>query len=315
MSAGSDWATRFEACQRRHGRFLWSLSYRMTGVAADADDVVQETWARALVARPNADVPLEPWLTRVAMNVAQDRLRERQKRGYVGPWLPSPIDTELEGVDGPAAAPASARYELLESVGVAFLLALESLTPNQRAVLVLRDVFDFSVIETMQALGLSESSVKTTLHRARAALEGYERSRVPLNQATQARAREALETLFTALTTGDVTTLTQLLREDVTSLSDGAGQYFAARKPVIGRERYVLYQRRLIELRGLPTSFSSVMLNGLPAFVFTLAPGRPREPVRSTLGVTLDREGRIATVVTTVADHKLTHVRFAAGEG
>src|SRR5687768_711266 len=133
-----------------HRHFLWGLCYRMTGSAADADDLVQETFVRA-IERPPVDMRdgWRAWLARVATNLAIDALRRRKRREYIGPWLPAPIDTAGEA-SPPAHEIASPeistehRYDLVESVSVAFLLALEHLTPRQRAVLILRDVFDYT---------------------------------------------------------------------------------------------------------------------------------------------------------------------------
>src|SRR5436190_13607733 len=125
----------------------------MTGNAADADDIVQDTFVRALEKRAtDMEAPLRPWLINVAMNLSRDQLRRRRRREYFGPWLPAPVLTE--GNDGSAldrpvmeSTPAR-RYDIMESVSMAFLLALEALTPAQRAVLILRDVFDYSTNET-----------------------------------------------------------------------------------------------------------------------------------------------------------------------
>ena len=163
-----DYAALFSDQQR----FLWGLCYRMTGNAADADDLVQETFVRALDRPPaRIDEPWRPWLVRVAMNLARDVLRRRRRSPYRGNWLPSPVETSAEDVP-PAyevpegsGSPTEGRYELLESVSFAFLLALEALTPSQRAVLLLRDVFDYAVRETADALGMSEANVKVTHHR------------------------------------------------------------------------------------------------------------------------------------------------------
>src|SRR5262245_50974510 len=163
-----------------HRPLLWSLCYRMLGSAADAEDVVQDTFVRAIEhPPPRADMPIRPWLVKVALNRARDLLRHRRRRRYVGPWLPSPIDTGDES-SPPAHEPVvdgieslEGRYDLLESVSFAFLLALEALTPSQRAVLLLRDVFDYTVHEAADALDMTQASVKTTLHRARRAMDSY----------------------------------------------------------------------------------------------------------------------------------------------
>src|SRR5258705_13309027 len=133
-----------------HKRFLWGVCYRMTGSAADADDIVQDTFVRALE-KPPADMnaPLRPWLVKVALNLSRDQLRKRRRREYFGPWLPSPVMTEGDSqlaLDDPPALEMSpvARYAFHESVTLPFLLALEALTPPQRAGLLLPDVFDNS---------------------------------------------------------------------------------------------------------------------------------------------------------------------------
>ncbi|HLK36830.1 MAG TPA: sigma-70 family RNA polymerase sigma factor, partial [Polyangiaceae bacterium] len=140
--------TTVVAAFNEHRRLLWGLGYRMTGSAADADDVLQETFVR-FVERPPVRMadPLKPWLVHVAMNVARDTLRRRKRRGYVGPWLPTPVES-TDDLAQSSEAPGDARYELRESASYAFLVALEALQPRQRAVLLLRDVLDYSVQET-----------------------------------------------------------------------------------------------------------------------------------------------------------------------
>ena len=137
-------ASAFEEIFRAHERFIWGLCYRMAGNAADADDLAQETFVRAWERPPaRTDEPWRPWLVRVAMNLSRDLLRRRKRRGYEGPWLPSPIETGDEFTP-PSYEPVdeegnpAARYDMLESASFAFLLALEALTPAQRAVLLLR---------------------------------------------------------------------------------------------------------------------------------------------------------------------------------
>ncbi|HKX28697.1 MAG TPA: sigma-70 family RNA polymerase sigma factor, partial [Blastocatellia bacterium] len=184
---------------KEHERFLWGLCYRLTGNAADADDLVQETFIRALKSPPaRTDEPWRPWLVRVAINLGRDLLRQRKRRGYDGPWLPSPIEAGAEALEsevGPSdeRGDPAARYDLLESVSFAFLLALEALTPTHRAVLLLRDVFDYSVKESASALEITEQNVKTTLHRARRIMLNYDKSRPLPDQALSEQSRQVME--------------------------------------------------------------------------------------------------------------------------
>jgi RNA polymerase sigma-70 factor (ECF subfamily) len=296
-----------------HERLLWNVCYRMTGVAADADDLVQETFLRA-VERPPADTAsaLRPWLMRVAINLARDQLRRRRRRGWSGPWLPSPLETG-EDEASPAYEPSSTegRYDLLESCTFAFLLALEALTPQQRAVLLLRDVFEYSVAETASALALSEANVKTTHHRARRAMAAYDRTRRPPTRALQDSTRQALERFLAALTRGDANTIEAALNPDVVALSDGGGEFHAARKPVVGRPRVAHLYRRLVELGGAHARIAIRMLNGLPAFVIDFGPVKPGYPPRGVIRLDLDDEGLVRSVHSVLSSRKLTAVRFA----
>jgi RNA polymerase sigma-70 factor (ECF subfamily) len=189
-----------------HRSFLWGMSYRITGSAADADDVVQETFVRAYQhAPPHLEDPRR-WLTRVAVNAGRDMLRRRKRRGYVGPWLPTPIET---GDDVPPSFEPTVdgetlegRYDLMESVSLAFLQALEALTPTQRAVLILRDVFDYSAAEVASALDMSEGNVRTIHHRARRAMSAYERRRVIPTATNRERTGQALRRFLALLGSG-----------------------------------------------------------------------------------------------------------------
>src|SRR5215831_11433036 len=190
-----------------HERFLWALSYRMTGSAADAEDVVQETFARAL-AREEPVADARPWLARIALNLATDVLRRRKRDGYVGPWLPSPVETpeaEVREEERPEG-----RYALIESVSFAFLLALEELSEKERAVLLLRDVFDYSVREAADLLEMTESNVKTTHHRARAALAKYDEARATARKRV-ALSDDALRAFLVALASRDPQAIEALL--------------------------------------------------------------------------------------------------------
>ena len=297
---------------QEHERCLWGLCYRLTGSAADADDLVQETFLRAMERPPaRREEPWRPWLVRVAVNLGRDALRRRKRRAYVGPWLPSPVETEdeppsweLEGEGG-----TEQRYDRIESVSFAFLLALEALTPQQRAVLLLRDVFDYSVKETAAALGLSEPNVKTTHHRARRALEPYDRERDPPSPAVVERSQRALVRFLESLASQDVAAVEAQLAEDVRSLSDGGGEFAAARIPLHGRARVA---RVLVGLRkhgAMVRRGAMRLLNGLPALVLEQASARRHFAQRVVVQCEVDREGRITAIYTVLATAKLTAVR------
>ena len=298
-----------------HRPFLWGLCYRMTGCAADADDLVQETFARAMESPPaRTDEPWRPWLVRVALNLGRDLLRRRKRRTYVGPWLPSPIDTGQEEAP-PSFEPVldggqttEGRYEMLESVSFAFLLALEALSPQQRAVLLLRDVFDYSVREVGDALEMSEPNVKTTHHRARRAMEAYDRARSVPTRALQERTRRALEQLMTCLLNQDVAGLEALLAADVRALSDGGGEFFAARIPVLGRQKVTRFYTNITRRRTEGISAEIRMLNGLPALVAHFSYGLPGEAVRVVTRIDLAPDGRIRTMYSVLASRKLTAI-------
>jgi RNA polymerase sigma-70 factor (ECF subfamily) len=304
-----------EEAFRKDRGYLWALAYRLTGCAADADDVVQETFVRAMTRPPaRADLPLRPWLVRVALNLGRDVLRARRRHAYPGVWLPSPVstdDTEPPAFDPPAAGGSPhARYDLLESVSIAFLVALEALTPNQRAVLLLRDVLDYSVKEAAAALRMTEANVKTTHLRARRAMAAYDGDR----QAPRTRpgTAEHLGRFLACLVEGDAAGLAALLAEDVVAQGDGGGVYAAAPRPLLGRDAVLrLYQgvagrvseRTRVELRTL---------NGQAALV-VMTDDAPRGwPPASVLFVDVDAAGRIRRIYSMLAPRKLTAVKGLA---
>ncbi len=301
-----------------HRQYLFGLCYRMTGSAADADDLVQDTFAKVMH-KPPRDLrrSLRPWLTRVAMNLCRDALRRRRRRGYVGPWLPSPVE---EGAFEPPSheprmgsdATTAGRYELLESVSFAFLIALEALTPQQRAVLLLRDVFDYSVKESAEALAMREPNVKTTHHRARARMAAYDVERAPERAMAELgdRARDVLGQLVTAFAAKDHGTINRLVAAEVRAYSDGGGEFFAARKPIIGRDKVVRAYINLANRHGPPLAFDMRDLNGAPAIVVSYADTPNGWPPRVVLRCELDRAGRVIALHSIVASCKLTAVSF-----
>lgn len=297
-----------------HRRFLWSVSYRMTGNAADADEIVQETFVRAIEHPPRrTDVPLRPWLVKVALNLSRDVLRRRKRREYIGPWLPSPIETDEEPAP-PSHEPAidggrtlEDRYDLLESVSFAFLLALEQLTPRQRAVLLLRDVFDYSISETADALDLSEANVKTTHHRARQAMAAYDRQRRPLSATVRDDTRRALTRFLHCLEANDVAGVEAMLADDVRTLTDGGGEFRSALRPIVGRDKVARFYLSIAHV-GQGVHARMLMLNGLPAVLVDVERVPDRVASRSVLQVELARDGRIARIYVVATTRKLTAV-------
>ena len=293
-----------------HRSFLWSLSYRMTGSAADADDVVQDAFVRAMEHPPNRlDEPLRPWLVKVSLNLAKDVLRRRHRQEYPGPWLPSPVPTDE---DPPSHEPTidgirtlEGRYDLLESVSFAFLLALEALTPSQRAVLLLRDVFDYSVKETADALDLSEPNVKTTHHRARKAMATYDAARKTPSSAVRQQTGTILMEFLRRLERHDVAGIAALLAEDVRTISDGGGEFVAARRPIDGRDKVARFWSSVTEDRHA-ADVQIVSLNGLPAAIVEAAGPKPGESPRFVMQVEINDRQQILRVYVVSATRKLT---------
>lgn len=299
-----------------HERFLWAVCYRMTGSAADADDLVQETFLRAIERPPaRTEDPLRPWLLRVAVNLGRDALRRRKRRAYVGPWLPAVIEGdevaafEVEGEGG-----SEGRYDLMESVSIAFLLALEVLTPNQRAVVLLRDVLDRSVRETAETLGMSEANVKVIHHRARQALAPYE-ARRDATRPTPAVARsteEALRRFIGALAAGDEAALATLFSKDAESWADGGREYLAAKVVVTGAERVARLFLGLTRKSSPVERLEYRLINGAPAIVAERH-GHEREAPRIVIACDVDAAGQITRIYSVLAADKLVKVRPIAG--
>ncbi len=199
---------------------------------------------------------------------------------------------------------ADRRIELRQSATFAFLVALERCTPTQRAVLVLRDVFGCSTRETAAHLDLSEGNVKVTLHRARAALD--EEGLAWSAQAVDATGVEdTLGALLGALVQGDQETLVRLLREDVVALSDGAGEVLAAKAPVVGRDKVVVFFGRLAQMHGAGYRVAMVPANASTAVVMEPHTVPAGWPPRSVLLLDLDGAGRVRRIFSQLAPAKV----------
>jgi RNA polymerase sigma-70 factor, ECF subfamily len=197
--------------------------------------------------------------------------------------------------------------ELHESASFAFLLALEALGPQQRAVLLLRDVLDYSVRETADALGLSEANVKTAHHRARHAMAAYDRSRRP-KAVLEGETRTALERFLGALLAGDAAAAAACLTAGARLLSDGAGEFRAALRPVLGPDRITRFFLGLQKKLGPAPRFEVRSINGLPSVVAAYDDPPDRWGPRFVLHADTDSSGKISELHVVVASRKLTHV-------
>ena len=287
---------------------LFALAYRMTGSASDAEDIAQESFARAIQSPPDAHIPIEAWLVRVASNLAKDALRRRRARSYFGPWLPEPVDDVH--LDALAFVTPESRYSLAESATLAFLCALEALGPTERSVLVLRDALGLDAREVADVLGTSEGNVRVVHHRARKKLSRYDAQRCIPTDETRQRTERALLALLEAMGTGNVHSVVSLLTDDATLITDAAGEFTAAVLVLHGSERIARSEMQIVK-QAIVTNATLTRVNGLPALAITLAPGRRSDAPRSLFTIETNGEGRIVSLRHVLASKKLRWVRFA----
>jgi RNA polymerase sigma-70 factor (ECF subfamily) len=288
-----------EAIYKAHGDYLWGVAFRMLGVGADADEVVQEAFVRLLRAEPDRSRDVRPWLVRVTTNLARDRLRARKREAYPGPWLPA-VTEALPDEDVPGA-----RYSTAESLSLGFLWAAEQLDDKQRAVLVLRDVLGHSVRETAEALGLSESNVKVIAHRVHTRMKTWEDTQRRSIAVPHEQIVDAMRRFFGAVAAGDRVAAEATLAADVRLLSDGGGEFFAARKPVEGAAKVAGFNLKIATAYPTPRSYELRVLGGLPTMVLH-RPGAPQGVAeRSCIQVTLDADGRIDQIFIVLTTRKV----------
>jgi RNA polymerase sigma-70 factor (ECF subfamily) len=301
------------AAQRRR---VWGVAYRLTGSTEDAEDIVQETFARLLERPPAREGPaLGGWLLRVATHLAIDALRRRRRRAYPGPWLPAAAEASdpdwLDCYASPTPDP-EARYGLLESATFAYLLALEALGPRQRAALLLRDVLGYSASESATILDTSEGNVRVLHLRARRAMASYDADACRPTPQLRARHREALERFLGCLRSSDQGSLESLLAESVRTVTDAGGEYTALAAPLAGRSRVArFYVRAALHRREGGPAVETRLVNGLPAALLTLARPVRRQAPRSLVFLQLRGDGAIQAIHTLLAPRKLAAVRFA----
>jgi RNA polymerase sigma-70 factor (ECF subfamily) len=209
---------------------LFSIAYRMLGSASDAEDVLQDAWLRYSGADAGSIRSPKAFATTIVTRLCLDRLKSAHKtrEQYVGPWLPEPVLTS-------EMATPETMAERAESVTLAFLVLLETLTPEERAVFLLKDVFDYGHGEIADMLGMTADNSRQLLHRAK---EKIARGRPKLSGTPESR-RAVAERFSRAFAAGDQTALTELLTRDVGMWSDGGGKATAARRPLLGRDDVV----------------------------------------------------------------------------
>jgi RNA polymerase sigma-70 factor (ECF subfamily) len=266
-------------------KLLLAIAYRLLGSAADAEDVVQDAWFKWSGADRSQVSDPKAYLARIVSNLAMERLRStrRQRETYVGPWLPEPILTEADAAEDAATA---------ESVSLAMLVVLETLSPLERAVFVLKEVFDFSYAEIAEAVERSEPAVRQAASRAR----NHIQARRPRFEADRHKKRAVTERFFAATTGGDINELMELLAPEVTLWTDGGGKVRQAIRPIVGAVNVARWIAGTIKrpYEGVEIAEMTaevVDINGGPGIVMHGA-GR----IIATLTVDLNDDGRIKTI-------------------
>ena len=242
-----------------HRNLLFTVAYEMLGSAADAEDVLQETWLRWATVDLDAVRDRRAYLVRITTRQALTRLRTlgRRKESYVGSWLPEPLLTSPDVAED---------VELADSVSMAMLLVLETLAPTERAVFVLRDVFDLGYDEIAEAVDRSPAAVRQIAHRARA----HVAARRPRGIVSPAETRDALDAFRRAVETGDLQGLLDILAPDVVLVGDGGGVKQAVLRPIVGADKVARVLTAGLGRVAAAASLQSVQVNGHPALILRL---------------------------------------------
>jgi RNA polymerase sigma-70 factor, ECF subfamily len=266
---------------------LFTVAYEMLGSAADAEDVVQETWLRWTGVDHETVRDPRAYLVRITTRQALTRLRtlRRRKESYVGPWLPEPLLT---------APDVAEDVELADTVSMAMLMVLETLTPTERAVFVLREVFALDYDEIADAVDKRPDAVRQIAHRARA----HVAARRPRVDVPASATREVLRAFQRAVETGDLQGLLDVLAPGVVLLADGGGVVQAARVPVVGASRVAGF------LRKIPSSvrLGPTEVNGHPALAVHID-----GELDTVIGVRID-DGLITELYAVRNPAKLSHM-------
>lgn len=286
-----------------HRPLLFRVAYDVLGSVADAEDVVQETWLRWSGADRSDVRDPRAYLVRTAVNQALNRVRANKARRetYVGPWLPEPLVDPDPQAD-PAEA-VTARAERTEHVSLAMLVVLESLTPDERAVFVLREVFGMPHDEVAAVLDRSPAAVRQIAHRAREHVQ----ARRPRFAADARDQREVTETFLRACLTGDLAGLLAVLAPQVRLVSDGGGVAKAARRVIEGADKV---SRFLFGISGEAAAlqFRPALVNGRPGVLQSDSDG-----VVNGVAQLEVVDGRVETIFFLVNPDKLRHLAVDRG--
>jgi len=273
-----------------HRNLLFTVAYELLGSAADSEDVLQETWLRWAGVDLGTVRDQRAYLVRITTRQALSRLRAlgRRRESYVGPWLPEPLLTSPDVAED---------IELAENVSMAMLLVLETLTPTERAVFVLREVFDVAYDEIAEAVGKSPAAVRQIAHRARA----HVAARRPYGVVSPAETRDVLEAFQRAVETGDLQRLLDILAPDVVALSDGGGVVQALPAPVVGAGR-VARLLAVLDRLGAAVSLQVAQVNGHPSLIV-----RRNGAIDTVIAARIDR-GLITGLYAVRNPEKLSHM-------
>ena len=274
-----------------HRNLLFTVAYEMLGSAADAEDVLQETWLRWAGVDLGTVRDQRAYLVRITTRQALSRLRTlgRRKESYVGSWLPEPLLTTHDVAED---------VELADSVSMAVLLVLETLTPTERAVFVLREVFDLEYAEITEAVGKSPAAVRQIAHRARA----HVAARRPREVVSAGETRTAIEAFQRTVETGDLQHLLDILAPDVVFLGDGGGVVQAVLKPIVGAGKVARLLAAGVGRIATEMSLHPAQVNGYPALIF-----RVGGEIDTVLAVRLD-DGLVTGLYAVRNPEKLSHM-------
>jgi len=274
-----------------HRSLLFTVAYEILGSAADAEDVVQETWLRWAGVDQTEVLHPRAYLVRIVTRQALNRLRTlaRRREDYFGEWLPEPLLISPDVAED---------VELAESLSIAMLTVLETLGPAERAVFVLREVFDTSYDEIAEAVGKTPAAVRQIAHRARE----HVAARRPRMQVTQQEQKAVIDRFLAALQNGDVQGLLDVLAPDVAMIADGGGVVSAARAPIEGAET-VARVLAMFKQRGPEgASTGPMVVNGAPAARIDV------DGVLDTAISFVIEGGRITQILAMRNPHKLTRL-------